>query len=79
MAIKATNEGLGVMENYVSKIVEQRELVLEKLLSLKYVGRNIGGLDSNFILIEILIKTVNHQMMLLKIIQHLGYRQLGSG
>lgn len=43
VAIKATNEGLGVMENYVSKIVEQRELVLEKLLSLKYVGRNIGG------------------------------------
>ena len=29
VAIKATNEGLGVMENYVSKIVEQRELVLE--------------------------------------------------
>lgn len=56
VAIKATNKGLSVMENYVSKIVEQRELVLEKLLSLKYVGRNIGGLDSNFILIEILDK-----------------------
>lgn len=56
IALKATNEGLRVMEDYVSKIVKQRDWVLEKLLALKYVGRNIGGLDSNFILIEILDK-----------------------
>lgn len=57
IALKATSQGLSVMENYVFKIIKQRGWVLEKLLSLKYVGRNIGGLDSNFILIEILDKS----------------------
>ncbi|RCK59453.1 Histidinol-phosphate aminotransferase [Candida viswanathii] len=56
IALKATNQGLSVMSDYVSKITKQRDLVLEKLLSLEYVGRNIGGLDSNFILIEVLDK-----------------------
>nr|P56099.1 RecName: Full=Histidinol-phosphate aminotransferase; AltName: Full=Imidazole acetol-phosphate transaminase [Candida maltosa]CAA35189.1 histidinol-phosphate aminotransferase [Candida maltosa] len=59
VALKATKQGLEIMENYVSKITEQRDIVLQKLLSLKYVGRNIGGLDSNFVLVEVLDKQGN--------------------
>lgn len=58
VAIRATspNKGLQVMQNYVKSIIEQREFVLEKILQFEYVGRNIGGLDANFILVEILDK-----------------------
>lgn len=57
VAIRATKpESLVETKNKINKIIEQRGIVLEKLLKLKYVGRNLGGLDSNFILIEILNK-----------------------
>lgn len=57
VAIRATRPAsLADARVKIGKIVEQRGLVLDKLLSLRYVGRNRGGLDSNFILIEILNK-----------------------
>lgn len=57
VAIRATKEeSLIETRNKINKIIEQRGIVLEKLLKLKYVGRNRGGLDANFILIEILNK-----------------------
>ncbi|KAI5955211.1 HIS5 [Candida jiufengensis] len=60
VALKATaKEGLAMMQNYVDKIVEQRSIVLKKILDLKYVGKNLGGEDANFILVEILDKNGN--------------------
>ncbi|KAG0687630.1 histidinol-phosphate transaminase [Pichia californica] len=57
VAIRATKEAsLIETKNKINKIIEQRGIVLEKLLKLKYIGKNRGGLDSNFILIEILNK-----------------------
>lgn len=57
IALRATTiESLKEMEAKVASIIEQRQFVLDKLTSLKQVGRNIGGLDSNFILLEILDK-----------------------
>ncbi|CAK9441083.1 uncharacterized protein LODBEIA_P49520 [Lodderomyces beijingensis] len=57
VALKATSpRGIAVMQRYVKSINEQRDLVLAKILALEYVGRNLGGLDSNFILVEILDK-----------------------
>lgn len=57
IALRATTpESLQEMERKLASIIEQRQIVLDKLTSLKHVGRNIGGLDSNFILLEILDK-----------------------
>lgn len=57
VAIRATKEAsLAEAKIKIGKIIEQRGIVLEKLLKLKYVGKNRGGLDSNFVLIEILNK-----------------------
>ncbi|KAI5965655.1 HIS5 [Candida pseudojiufengensis] len=57
VALKATTkEGISIMQDYVKKIIEQREIVLNKILDLKYVGKNLGGKDANFILVEILDK-----------------------
>ncbi|KAK6456671.1 histidinol-phosphate aminotransferase [Scheffersomyces xylosifermentans] len=58
VAIRATDESTGLqkMSSYVEKIIEQRGILLKQLLALPGVGKNIGGLDSNFILIEILDK-----------------------
>lgn len=57
IALRATTpEALKKTESKIASIIEQRQYVLEKLMSLKQVGRNIGGLDSNFILLEILDK-----------------------
>ena len=44
------------MHKYVDSIIRQRQRLLKSLLDLKHVGRNIGGLDANFILLEILNK-----------------------
>lgn len=52
----AADSGLQVMKKYVREIIYQRALVLKELQKLPGVGRNIGGLDANFILIEILDK-----------------------
>ncbi|CUM65108.1 uncharacterized protein PRCAT00002734001 [Priceomyces carsonii] len=59
IAIKAThsNDGLKKMKEYVNTIVEQRQIVLEKLQELRGIGRNIGGLDANFLLLEVLDKS----------------------
>ncbi|EGW30688.1 histidinol-phosphate aminotransferase [Spathaspora passalidarum NRRL Y-27907] len=56
IAKRATGDktGLQVMSDSVSKIIKQREYLLRELTALPHVGRNIGGLDSNFILLEIL-------------------------
>lgn len=57
VAIRATTpEALELTRSKINKIVAERAIVLEKLQQLKYVGRNRGGLDANFILIEILNK-----------------------
>lgn len=58
IATRSTDEasGLAVMKNYVGSIVEQRQYVLEELQKLPGVGRNLGGLDANFILLEFLDK-----------------------
>lgn len=59
VALRATSSGLSVMNSYVSQICEQRDKVLEQLLAIKGVGKNLGGVDSNFLLIEILDKQGN--------------------
>lgn len=59
MRSTAKDSGLQVMKNFVQEIITQRSLVLEQLQKLPGVGRNIGGLDANFILIEILDKNGN--------------------
>lgn len=57
VALRATDaEGTAVMEKYVTSIIEQRALLLTKLQKLPQIGRNIGGLDANFLLVEILDK-----------------------
>ncbi|KAG7193965.1 histidinol-phosphate transaminase [Scheffersomyces spartinae] len=57
VAIRASNkEGLSTMKEYCSRIIEQRASVLEKLQAFKGVGKNLGGLDANFILVEFLDK-----------------------
>ncbi|VEU21407.1 DEKNAAC102593 [Brettanomyces naardenensis] len=57
IALRATTEGsLNNMKHVVGTIIEQRAIVLEKILKINGVGRNVGGTDSNFILIELLNK-----------------------
>lgn len=57
IALKATSSaGLTIMHKYVASIIKQRDALLKSILDLKYVGKNIGGLDANFILVEILNK-----------------------
>lgn len=57
VALRATKpESLNEMKTKLARIISQRKIVLDKLTSLKQIGRNIGGLDSNFILLEILNK-----------------------
>ncbi|KAG2733365.1 hypothetical protein G9P44_004355 [Scheffersomyces stipitis] len=58
VAIRATGEetGLATMSKYVANIIEQRDQLLKNLLALDGVGNNIGGLDSNFLLVEIVDK-----------------------
>jgi histidinol-phosphate aminotransferase len=54
VAIRATNEeGLATMQKYVDSIVVQRRQLLDKLQKVPGIGRNIGGLDANFLLVEI--------------------------
>ncbi|ODV69128.1 histidinol-phosphate aminotransferase [Hyphopichia burtonii NRRL Y-1933] len=61
VALRATNPntGLSTMKNYVKEIIQQRKVLLENLQELDRVGRNIGGLDANFIAVEILDKDGN--------------------
>lgn len=52
----APDSGLQVMKKYVREIITQREVVLKDLQKLPGVGKNIGGLDANFLLLQILDK-----------------------
>ncbi|RLV91990.1 Histidinol-phosphate aminotransferase [Spathaspora sp. JA1] len=56
IAKRATGDktGLQVMTESVNKIITQRSWLLNELTALPQIGKNIGGLDSNFILLEIL-------------------------
>ncbi|KAG7697049.1 hypothetical protein KL930_002501 [Ogataea haglerorum] len=57
VALRATSKAaLARMRQRVDLIKEQRQLVVDELAKLPGVGRNIGGLDSNFVLVEILNK-----------------------
>ncbi|KAG7884520.1 hypothetical protein KL938_001647 [Ogataea parapolymorpha] len=57
VALRATSkDALVKMRQRVDLIKEQRQIVVEELAKLPGVGRNIGGLDSNFVLMEILNK-----------------------
>lgn len=58
VALRTTDpeNGLNTMFEFVEAIKEQRAWVLKSLQESKYIGKNIGGLDSNFVLIEILDK-----------------------
>lgn len=56
VAERATSSGLEVMLNNVKLIVQERSVLLEELQKLDGVGKNIGGLDSNFLLVEFLNK-----------------------
>lgn len=46
--------GLKVMEGHVEEIKLQRAVVLKELQSIPGIGKNIGGLDANFVLLQIL-------------------------
>lgn len=55
VALRSTSkDGLKVMVDYVDEIRRQREVVLRELQKLPRVGKNIGGLESNFLLLQIL-------------------------
>ncbi|OBA22319.1 histidinol-phosphate aminotransferase [Metschnikowia bicuspidata var. bicuspidata NRRL YB-4993] len=58
VAMRSTcpDTGLQVMERYVALILRERALLLLRLQELEGVGRNLGGLDANFLLVEILDK-----------------------
>ena len=59
VAIRATGEGLNQMKKFVDNIVTQRAVVLDELTKTDGIGRNLGGLDLNFLLLEILDKHGN--------------------
>lgn len=58
IALRATSidSGLKIMSKYVLSIITQRNLLMDGLQKIDGVGRSIGGLDSNFVLVEILDK-----------------------
>ncbi|KAI9658088.1 MAG: histidinol-phosphate transaminase [Bathelium mastoideum] len=49
-----SKEGLASMQETRAKILEQRDRLVAELTKISGVGRLIGGLDSNFLLIEML-------------------------
>lgn len=54
VAIRATSSGLTSMQKTVGQINGERSRVVEELSKIEGIGKNIGGMDSNFILMEIL-------------------------
>lgn len=57
VALRATNgKGLAVMQESVNSIIKERDYILSNLQTLAGIGENIGGLDSNFVLVQILNK-----------------------
>lgn len=59
VALRASSSGLDVMKLTVKKICDQRLVLLQELQKLNGIGKNLGGLDSNFLLLEILDKEGN--------------------
>ena len=58
IATRATSAaGLKIMKDTAKLIISQREYLLEQLQKLPGIGRNLGGLDSNFLLLEVLDKS----------------------
>lgn len=59
VAVRSTQaeDGLKVMQGYVKKIKNERARLLETLSKIDGIGKNIGGLDANFLLIQILDST----------------------
>ncbi|RPB25811.1 histidinol-phosphate transaminase [Terfezia boudieri ATCC MYA-4762] len=47
-------EGLAVMQKHVSAILTQRQRLLEELSKIPGIGRFLGGIDANFLLLEVL-------------------------
>lgn len=58
LALRATHPetGLQTMRGFVDTIVSERSKLLEALRGIAGVGKLIGGLDANFVLVEILNK-----------------------
>lgn len=57
VALRATSkQSIALKEKVCGEIISQRGIVLEKILKLNGVGANVGGVDSNFILISLLNK-----------------------
>lgn len=56
VAVRSTQaeDGLKVMQNYVNEIKRDRAHLLEALQKIPGVGKNIGGLDANFLLLQFL-------------------------
>lgn len=55
VALRAMSaEGIATMRKYVELIVSQRKRVCAALDAMEGIGRNLGGLDANFILYEVL-------------------------
>ena len=58
IATRATSAvGLKIMNDTAKLIISQRQYLLEELQKLPGIGKNIGGLDSNFLLVEVLDKS----------------------
>lgn len=51
-----SKEGVQLMRSYTKDLLEQRARIVEALKTIEGMGRNIGGLDANFLLFEILNK-----------------------
>lgn len=58
VALRATGKdtGLTSMQKFVVQVAEQRDWVLQNLQKLDGIGKNLGGLELNFLLLEILDK-----------------------
>lgn len=57
MATRATSKaGLKIMNDTAQLITSQRGYLLEELQKMPQIGKNLGGLDSNFLLLEVLDK-----------------------
>lgn len=56
---RAFKSGIPTMQKYVDIIQTERAKLLNSLSRIEGIGKNIGGLDANFVLIEILDKHQN--------------------
>lgn len=54
-----SDESIAIMRTYISEIQRERKRLLEALSNIKGIGRNRGGCDANFVLVEILDAATN--------------------